>query len=166
MPIYEFFCAHCQTIFNFYSRRPETEKRPDCPKCGAPGLQKMLSTFATIGKAKSPEDDAGLAGADEARMQQVFSELMHEAGRINEDDPKQMAALMRKFADKTGLSLGGSMDEALGRMEAGEDPEQIEQEMGDRLEGEEPFDVLAMRKHVLSKLSRSTPTRDDRLYEL
>jgi hypothetical protein len=31
------------------------------------------------------------------------------------------------------------MEEALRRMEAGEDPEQIEAEMGDLLEGEDPF---------------------------
>lgn len=31
-----------------------------------------------------------------------------------------MANLMRKFADKTGMRLGGSMEEAIARMEAGE----------------------------------------------
>ncbi|XCN71926.1 MAG: FmdB family zinc ribbon protein [Candidatus Electrothrix aestuarii] len=34
MPIYEFYCQDCNTIFNFFSSRINTEKRPDCPKCG------------------------------------------------------------------------------------------------------------------------------------
>lgn len=165
MPIYEFFCTQCQTIFNFYARRPDVQKRPDCPKCGAPHLKKMLSTFATIDRAKFSED-AGRAGDDEARMQQAFGELMYEADRLNQDDPRQMAALMRKFADRTGCSLGEGMAEALRRMEAGEDPEQIEQEMGDRLESEEPLAELALRRNMLSPLKLTTPIRDERLYEL
>ena len=33
---------------------------------------------------------------------------------------------MRKLTDVTGLKLGPGMEEALNRMEAGEDPEQVE----------------------------------------
>jgi len=46
---------------------------------------------------------------------------------------------MRKLTDMTGLNLGDGMEEALSRMERGEDPEAIESEMGDTLEGEDPF---------------------------
>ena len=59
-------------------------------------------------------------------MEKAFMSLMQEAENVNEDDPRQMAALMRKFTDKTGIQLGDSMEEALGRMEAGEDPDRIE----------------------------------------
>jgi hypothetical protein len=48
-------------------------------------------------------------------------------------------------------------------MEAGEDPENIEAEMGDILEGEEPFGI----KEKLSRLSKKRPPKvDDKLYEL
>jgi len=50
-------------------------------------------------------------------------------------------------------------------MEAGDDPEQIEREMGDLMEGEEPFSLEAMKKKVQSG-SRRAPLRDERLYEL
>ena len=35
MPIYEFYCPDCNTIFNFFCRRIVTDKKPACPKCGA-----------------------------------------------------------------------------------------------------------------------------------
>ena len=164
MPIYEFFCDECNTVFNFFSSRPNIEKRPDCPRCGKQQLQKMISTFATINKAKATDGDDPLAGLDESKMEQALSGLMREAGHINEDDPRQMATLMRKFADRTGLALGGQMEEAIARMEAGDDPEQIEREMGDLMDSEEPFGLEALKKksqHVLRP-----PLRDERLYEL
>ena len=165
MPIYEFYCDQCHTIFNFFASRPTTDRRPDCPKCGKVALDKMMSTFATIGKARETDGDDPLAGLDEAKMEQALSGLMREAERINEDDPRQMAGLMRSFAEKTGMRLGASMEEAIARMEAGEDPEQVEREMGDLLEGDEPFSLEAMKKRGLAG-KRRPPQRDERLYEL
>jgi len=45
MPIYEFYCVDCHTVFNFFSRRIDTEKRPSCPRCGRPGLERRLQQF-------------------------------------------------------------------------------------------------------------------------
>jgi len=163
MPIYEFFCKDCNTVFNFFSSRINTDTQPDCPKCGRKKLEKMMSTFATIGKAKEQGDDP-LSGFDETKMEQAFEGLMREAENINEEDPRQMATLMRKFSDNTGISLGEQMEEALSRMEAGEDPDQIEREMGDLLEGEDGFSLEAMKKKVRS--GPKPPVYDEKLYEL
>jgi putative FmdB family regulatory protein len=65
-------------------------------------------------------------------------------------------------ADMTGLELGSGMEEALRRMEAGEDPEQIEAEMGDLLE-EDPLVPQNQRK---SGPRKQPPRKDDTLYEL
>jgi len=165
MPIYEFFCDDCNTVFNFFSSRPNTEKRPDCPRCGKQQLQKMMSAFATIGKAKETNGDDPFSGLDDSKMEQALAGLMRQAEHLNEDDPRQMANLMRAFADKTGLNLGAPMEEAIARMEAGEDPEQIEREMGDLMEGEEPFTLEAMKKKA-QFASRRPPSHDERLYEL
>jgi hypothetical protein len=119
-----------------------------------------MSTFATIGRAKETDDDFPL-DIDESKMESVLSGLAGEAGNINEDDPRQMANLMRKFSDQTGLSLGDGMEEALARMEAGEDPDKIEQEMGDILETEDPFG-----KKPKKSIRRTAPVIDDTLYEL
>lgn len=125
----------------------------------------MMSAFATIGKAKENDEDNPLAGMDEAKMERALAGLMREAEQVNEDDPRQMANLMRKFADATGLDLGEPMHEAIARMEAGEDPEQIEQEMGDLMDGEEPFSLEAMKKKAQSG-GRRPPRHDERLYQL
>ena len=50
-------------------------------------------------------------------------------------------------------------------MESGEDPEKIEAEMGDLLEGEDPFE-LPEKKGNVDKLPRAAPRRDETLYDL
>ncbi len=163
MPIYEFFCPDCNTVFNFFSSRINTEKCPDCPKCGRRKIDKLMSSFAVIGKAKEEGDDP-LAGLDETKMERALEGLMQEAEHINEDDPRQMATLMRKFTNQTGISLGSPMEEALARMEAGEDPDQVEREMGELLEGDDAFSLEAMKKKVRSQ--KKPPLHDEKLYEL
>lgn len=162
MPIYEFYCEACNTLFNFFSRRVNTAAQPGCPKCSRT-LKRQMSTFATIGRAKENED--GLpADIDEAKMERVLGELAMEAENIDEDDPRQMARIMRKFTEKSGLDLGGSMEEALTRLEAGEDPEVIEQEMGDIFDGEDPLSLL--KKKGRKGGGRPEPIQDETLYEL
>lgn len=161
MPIYEFFCTSCNTIFSFYSSRINTDKIPDCPKCGKK-LKRQMSVFATIGKAKE-DDDNPLPDLDESKMERVFGEIAREAENVNEDDPRQMARIMRKFSEKTGLELGGSMEEALARLERGENPDAIEEEMGELLEGEDPFSFMQKKGKLVA---RRAPQRDETLYEL
>ncbi|MGB3212712.1 MAG: zinc ribbon domain-containing protein [Desulforhopalus sp.] len=162
MPIYEYYCDQCNVIFNFYSARVNTSKIPDCPKCGKKQLSKQISTFATIGRAKGEGDDL-LSGLDESKMEHAFESLMREAEQINEDDPKQMASLMRKFTSQTGIHLGDSMEEAISRMEAGEDPELVEKDMGDTL-NEEDFSLESMKQKALQL--RNVPRHDEKLYDL
>ncbi|HSL41684.1 MAG TPA: zinc ribbon domain-containing protein [Desulforhopalus sp.] len=161
MPIYEFYCDSCNVLFNFFSARVNTTKVPSCPQCGAE-LARQISRFATIGKAKEEGDDP-FAGLDEAKMEKAFASLMQEAERVNEEDPQQMAALMRRFTSQTGIRLGESMEEAIARMEAGEDPEQVEKEMGDLLDGED-FSLESMKSRV--QRLKEAPRHDEKLYEL
>jgi putative FmdB family regulatory protein len=163
MPIYEFYCDQCNTIFDFFSRRIDTNTVPNCPKCKKQRLERRASLFATIGKAKEESDDP-LSGLDEAKMERALESLMREAEGVNEDDPKQMASLMRKFTDKTGINLGDSMEEALSRLEAGEDPEQIEREMGDLLGSDDDFSLEGLKNKVVA--GRKKPLHDETLYEL
>jgi putative FmdB family regulatory protein len=164
MPIYEFYCDDCNTIFNFFSRTVNTRKRPRCPRCRARTLSRMMSAFAVTGRAKE-EGDAGDLPIDEGRMERAMEALAGEAESINEEDPRQAANLMRKLSDMTGLELGPGMTEALRRMERGEDPDQIEAEMGDLLESEEPF-LLPGKKGGRGAGKRPAPSRDETLYDL
>jgi len=164
MPIYEFYCEDCHTIFNFFSRTVNTTKRPVCPKCKKKKLQRQVSAFAFTGKAKESSDLDDLP-FDESKMEQAMNMLAGEAEKMNEDDPRQAANLMRKLSDMTGMQMGSGMEEALQRMESGEDPEQVEAEMGDILEGEEPF-ILPDKKGKGIKAKRPAPKRDEALYDL
>jgi putative FmdB family regulatory protein len=164
MPIYEFYCEACNTIFNFFSRSVNTAKKPACPRCRTQRLSRMMSPFAVTGKAKE-EGDAEELPFDEGRMEKAMQALAGEAESISEDDPRQAANLMRKLTDMTGLELGPGMTEALRRMERGEDPDQIEAEMGDLLEGEDPF-VLPGKKGAKKGGRRPAPQRDETLYDL
>jgi putative FmdB family regulatory protein len=163
MPIYEFLCKDCNTIFNFFSRRVNTDKVPDCPQCGRK-LQKLLSSFATIGRANEPGDEDLPPGFDETKMERALGDMAQEAEKMNEDDSKAMARLMRRFSEKTGLVLNENMEKALSRLEAGEDPSRIEQEMGDIFAGEDslPFEFKKTGKSTRQK----PPIHDEKLYEL
>ena len=162
MPIYEFYCSECHTVFNFFSPTVDTEKTPRCPRCETVTLSRQVSRFST---PRSGGEDADMPelDMDDARMERAMNLLAREAEHMDEDDPRQAASLMRTLADMTGLELGPGMEEMVSRMERGEDPERIEAEMGDLLEQEEPFGVKAKPSGV----TRSRPPRvDDTLYEL
>jgi putative FmdB family regulatory protein len=162
MPIYEFYCPDCHMIFNFFSRTVNTDRIPHCPKCDRNELDRQMSAFAVI-RGQKEEHENGLPDIDESKLERAMSALASEAEGINEDDPKQAAQLMRKLTDMTGLELGSGMEEALRRMEAGEDPEQIEAEMGDLLEEEEPLKFQGQKK---SGRRKPPPRKDETLYEL
>jgi putative FmdB family regulatory protein len=164
MPIYEFYCDDCNTIFNFFSRTVNTTKRPNCPKCKRKKLVRKMSAFAVTGRAKEEGDTDDLP-FDESKMEQAMNMLAGQADKINEDDPRQAANLMRKLSDMTGMKLGAGMEEALNRMERGEDPEKIEAEMGDLLENEDPF-ILPEKGGKIGASRRPAPTVDDTLYDL
>ena len=148
MPVYEFYCHDCHTIFNFFSRRVDTQTHPSCPQCARPDLTRQASRFA-IGRrraeAEGPEGEAGLPpGMDEERLMRAFASMGSELEGLDENaDPRQAARLMRRLFDSAGLKLGTGMAEAIRRMEAGEDPDAIDAELGEVLEKEDPFAAQA-----------------------
>jgi hypothetical protein len=100
---------------------------------------------------------------DENKMEKAMMALAREAENMNEEDPRQAARLMRKLYDSTGLDLGPGMEEAIRRLEAGEDPDQIEEELGDQLAEEDPLGTLPKRG---GKSGLRPPAVDETLYEL
>lgn len=170
MPIYEFYCSRCHMVFNFFARRPDTTKRPACPKCQHPKLQRKLSRFAiSKGRGEPDEGEDDLPpGMDEQGMEAAMAELAQEAEGINEDDPRQMARMMRKLFEKTGMQPGEGMEEAMRRLEAGADPDQLDEEMGDLLEGDDALFGGAGGGRTLGRLARKLrpPAVDETLYDL
>jgi putative FmdB family regulatory protein len=167
VPIYEFYCADCHRVFNFLSRTINTSKRPACPRCNRPELERKVSRFAiSRGQTKPPEAESPGPNLDESAMERAMEEMAQEADGMDEDDPRQMARMMRKLYETSGMKLGGEMEEAMRRLEAGEDPEKIEEEMGDLFDGEEP--LLGESGGGLKGFSKKLkpPTVDDTLYDL
>ena len=121
-----------------------------------------MSTFATP-RNRGEEEDMPLPDMDEPKMEQAMNLLAREAEHVDENDPRQAANLMRKLTDMTGMNLGPGMEEALKRMESGEDPDQIEAEMGDLLEEEEPF---SLKEKSSRTPKRRPPKVDETLYYL
>ena len=171
MPVYECYCPDCHTIFNFFSRRVDTDTRPACPRCRRPDLARRASLFAISkgrGQADTEDGAARPTSIDEERMMQAFASMAGEMEHLDDADPKQAARLMRRLFDASGLEIGGGMAEAIRRMEAGEDPEQIDAELGDTLEREDPFVALTAGAAALRSLRRELlpATRDDTWYPL
>jgi putative FmdB family regulatory protein len=140
MPIYEFYCPHCHRVYNFLSRAVNTSGAPACPRCGRPELVRRASLFAiSKGRKEEPAADAGgEPPLDEARLERAMESLAQDFEGVDENNPRQGAHLMRKVFEAAGLPIGAGMQEALRRMESGEDPDKIEEELGDALE-EDPF---------------------------
>jgi putative FmdB family regulatory protein len=162
MPVYEFYCADCHTIFNFLSRRVNTEKRPDCPRCGRPGLERQVSFFA-VSRGQKDEPSEELPDLDGAKLEKALQSLAGEMEGVSEDDPRQMARIMRKLSEATGMKLGSGMEEAISRLAAGEDPEAIEVELGELINAENPFADDGIKG---LKRKFTPPDHDDTLHVL
>lgn len=168
MPIYEFYCGECHTIYSFFARRVDTETIPTCPKHPQHRLQRQMSRFAiSKGRSDTPEGDAAMPpDIDDEKMEQAMTQLAGEAEGMNEDDPRAMARMMRKLMDSTGMRMGAGMEEAIRRMEAGEDPDKVEEEMGDALDSEEPFAPGESRFQALRRRMTETPNVDPEVYDM
>jgi putative FmdB family regulatory protein len=145
MPIYEFVCQDCNAVYQFFSKRVDPEKIPPCPKKPdhAP-LVRQMSRFA-LGRAGSgaeppreasseQEGEPGHGGPDfdspgvEAKMM----DLMSRMESMDENDGKSMGRMMRELTSITGEgSDDPAMQEAIRRLESGEDPEKVEQIVSD-----------------------------------
>lgn len=116
MPNYEYRCLNCKRRFEVYLSYQEYGQRSlQCPHCGS---ERVLRRIGRIRVARSEEsrleslaDPSNLAGLDE--------------------DPKSLARMMRQMSSEMGEELGPEFDEVVGRLEAGQSPEEIEGSMPD-----------------------------------
>jgi putative FmdB family regulatory protein len=141
MPIYEFACPKCRKIFNFLSKKTTPGHSPACPKCGNRKMTKQVTSFAMPRGAKEPsaatEDPQGqppMPDFDDPRMMRVMSEMERDMEHMDENNPKHMAHMMKKMKDLMPAgSVPKELDVAIKRLEAGEDREKIEADMGEAL---------------------------------
>jgi putative FmdB family regulatory protein len=152
MPIYEYLCPDCNRVYSFLVQRPDPERQPSCPKCGAADLRKQVSRFAfkrSGAVAKQGAGDAapdfageggdwggegpggeGPGGLDDPMADREMMRLMRDMEHLDENDPKQLAQMMRRMSTVTGEPFDAEMEDAVRRLESGEDPERVEEDMG------------------------------------
>lgn len=134
-------------------------------------MERVLSRFAVTGRAKESEEGSAEA-AEDPRLEAAMAEMEREMAGMDEDnpDPRKMGTLMRKMASLTGEKLPDSMEEMIGRLEAGEDPEALEEEFGDMPELDEFGEAMddggenSPTRQKLRGMRR--PNRDPELYEM
>jgi putative FmdB family regulatory protein len=116
MPIYEYGCYDCRKRVNVFFRSfsdVETTAAV-CPRCGGTNLKRLVSRVAFV-------------RSEESRLENL-ADPSNLAG-LDENDPKSMARWMRKMGSEMGEDLGEEFNEVVDRLEAGEDPDSIEQSM-------------------------------------
>lgn len=165
MPIYEFYCGHCHTLFNFFAASIDTETRPSCPRCDKPDLERRPARFA-MPKHRGDEEPDPFGGLDDERLAEVMSSMMEEMTALGDnEDPRKMAGLFRRFSESAGLEPGPRMEEMMARMEAGEDLDQLEEDLEGELEGDESIEEFFRFRKTRHHLARH-PRVDDTLYFL
>jgi len=125
VPIYEYRCQDCNRRVSIFWRAfsEAEEETAACPQCGGTNLTRLVSRVRIVRSEESRLDDL----ADPGNLPD-----------FDENDPKSLGRWMRKMSAETGEDLGPEFDEVVGRLEAGEDPESIEQSMPDLMgEGSE-----------------------------
>ncbi len=139
MPIYEFACPKCRRIYSFLSKRMNPGRPPVCPKCGNKKMSKQISRFAMTRKlsepaAKTESGEPPMPDLEDPRVERAMMELERDVEHVDENNPRHMAHMMKKMKDLMPPgSVPKELDVAIKRLEAGEDPEKIEADMGDVL---------------------------------
>jgi putative FmdB family regulatory protein len=161
MPVYEFLCPRCNTIYSFHSFKIAPDTAPSCPKCAAEDLVRVPSRFG-VSSSKSAEEgthDGDEAAFDNPRMEREMMRLASELEGMDENDPRQMATAVRRMTEIAGEPVTPAMEEMIRRLESGEDPEKIEEDLGDALEEE-------MGDEAGGGLGGPAPSRDSGLYPM
>ena len=116
MPIYEYGCYDCRKRVNVFFRSfSEVEtKTAACPRCGGTHLKRLVSRVAFV-------------RSEESRLENLADP--GNLSGLDENDPKSIARWMRKMSSEMGEDLGSEFNEVVDRLEAGEDPEAIEESM-------------------------------------
>ena len=166
MPIYEYACPKCCVVFNFLSKKVNPAGSPRCPKCAHRKLTKQMSRFAMVQPRSSGVDPEtrplpdGMPGFDDPKMVRAMAEMEQETMALDHDNPRHLARILKKLkAILPASTLPKEFDQAVKRLEGGEDPETLEAEMGPVL------DELMGGNERPGKRSSQSYTHDPGLYD-
>lgn len=133
MPIYEFACDRCRKIYQFFFRSAAGSRKPSCPDCQRKGMRRLMSGFAVKKRTAGEGGADAEPDLDPVRMERAMAKLERQMEGLDENNPREMGRFMRHMMKETGMELDAEMETAIRRLEAGEDPDRIEEDMGDVL---------------------------------
>ena len=118
MSIYEYFCRNCRKRVSVFFRTMSAAQSETalCPECASADLHRLMSRVRVLKSDDSRMDNMADPG--------MLAGLEHE-------DPRALASFMRRMSDEMGEPMDAEMDEMVGRLEAGESPEEIEKSLPD-----------------------------------
>lgn len=169
MPIYEFYCPDNHTVYQFLARTlGQGNQTPRCPENEKFRMERRVSRFAFLRGAKEDDNDP-FANMDDAKMEALMADMERDMAGMDENnpDPRQLGHFMRKMTDMMGDKAPAEMREIIRRLEAGEDPEKLEEQFSD-LGGEEGAEGGDLFSQTVKRLRAGlrAPKRDAKLYEL
>ncbi|MFP3853796.1 MAG: FmdB family zinc ribbon protein [Anaerolineales bacterium] len=115
MPNYDYRCRDCgrkATIYQSYEEYGQVEV--ECPHCESHNLDRLVNRVR-------------IARSEESRFDSLADPSA--LADLDENDPKSLARAMRSMSDELGEEMPAEFDEVVGRLEAGESPEEIEKSM-------------------------------------
>jgi putative FmdB family regulatory protein len=116
MPTYGYLCLDCRKRYRKFLTFAEYDTAVvECPHCSSTNNKRLLSRVRTLrseeSRLESMADPSKLAGL--------------------EDDPRALGKMMREMSKEMGEDMGPEFDEVIERLEKGQSPEDIENEMPD-----------------------------------
>jgi putative FmdB family regulatory protein len=112
MPTYAYRCLDCKRRFEIFMTYAEYGVKPViCPFCTGENIQRRIGRIRVARSEESRLDDI----SDPSSLEGL------------EDDPKALG----KMSNEMGEDLGPEFGEVIGRLEAGQSPEEIEKSMPD-----------------------------------
>jgi putative FmdB family regulatory protein len=148
VPVYEFYCEPCNTLFSFYSKSTRSSgDTPACPRCGG-SLHKRVSRFSVVAYSRSKRSLEKLP-FNQQRLADGMKKFRAEHERLRDEDPARAAGMMKKFSRWLGgVHLEEARKRAMQRvLDSENSPEQ--------------------KIEALEALARADddPERDENLYE-
>jgi putative FmdB family regulatory protein len=117
MPTYDFICNHCEKRFDVFMTFNEYGKKAvHCTHCESENVRRRMTKVR-------------IAKSDNSRMESMANDFPGLEGF--EDDPKALGQMMRKLGNESGGDLPAEYNEVVGRLEAGQSPEDIESALPD-----------------------------------
>ncbi len=116
MPYYEYYCTDCNQNFEIFLTYQEYgSQMTNCPMCDSLQIKRIIKPVRVArseeGRLESLTDPEQLAGLD--------------------NDPQTLGKMMRQMSRELGEDMGPEFDEVVDRLEKGQSPEDIEQDLPD-----------------------------------